>query len=77
VEDQKDFPKPFTLKNEGQADLPLPEKEIPAHGTSASQGDPLRSYGRFFRNKLFLIFVILSFIIAFLIGGFALGASSY
>ena len=68
-DEEKLLPKP-------ELDLPLPEKELSEH--LASQGDALRSYGKqsIFRNKIFILFIALSFLIAFLIGGFALGRNS-
>lgn len=62
--DEELLPKP-------QTDLPLPEKEIPAH--LASQGETFRGYGKIFRSKFFWGFLILSAFAAFLIGGFYLG----
>ena len=79
--DQVNPPKP-------ELDLPLPrlaeasakraEKEIPAEAHLASQGQALRSYSKtnILKSKFFLSFVALSFIIAFLIGGFVLGRNS-
>jgi hypothetical protein len=57
MEKQKDLPKP-------QTDFPLPEKEIPAKQTSKSS---------IFTSKFFILFVVISSVIAFLIGGFVLG----
>lgn len=54
-----------------QTDLPLSEKEIPEHIGAGSK--PKLSI---FRNKIFIIFVVVSFLVAFLIGGFALGRNS-
>ena len=71
MEEQKDLPKP-------QTDLPLPEKELPSHGSPRLQGDALEPQTRqsIFRNKVFILFIILSFLVAFLIGGFILGRNS-
>lgn len=60
---QKYLPKPLT-------DLPLPEKEIPAH--LASQGHALQSSGNVFKSKFFWGFIGLSFLIAFIVGGIML-----
>ena len=58
-----------------QTDLPLPEKEIPAHATP--QGQALQNKKtNIFKSKFFLGFVAFSILIAFLIGGFALGKNS-
>lgn len=72
MEEQIDLPKQLT-------DLPLPEKDLPAKvDDSASQGVPLRSYSKtnIFKNKFFWGFIGLSFLIAFLIGGFLLGKNN-
>lgn len=61
MENEELLPKP-------QTDLPLPEKEIPAH-TGASKTN-------IFKSKFFLGFVAFSILIAFLIGGFYLGRNS-
>lgn len=63
------LPKPFTLKNEGQTDLPPPEKEISEHTTPASQGLALRSY-RSKWVKLGIVAVLVLFIAggAYLLG---------
>lgn len=71
MENEELLPKP-------QTDLPLPEKEIPAEAGLASQGETLRSYRKtnILKSKFFLGFVALSFLIAFLVGGFVLGKNS-
>ena len=66
MEEETKLPKP-------QTDLPLPEKKLPSHSGLASQGETLQGYSSFFRNKIFIAFVIVSFLAAFLIGGFVLG----
>src|SRR3989338_11359344 len=58
MEEQAKLPKP-------ELNLPFPEKEIPEHSSSPKfKIKPL---------NLFLGFVMLSFLIAFLVGGFVLG----
>lgn len=81
MENEELLPKPFTQPNAGQTDLPLPEKEIPAHIASQdlqSKGEALESqtHQSIFRNKVFILSIILSFLVAFLIGGFILGRNS-
>lgn len=53
-----DLPKP-------QTDLPLPEKELPAYTGGGKFS--------FLKNKFFILFVFISFLLAFLIGGIILG----
>jgi hypothetical protein len=48
-----------------QTDLPLPEKEISPQAYKAPKTN-------IFKSKFFLGFMALSFLIAFIIGGFAL-----
>lgn len=52
-----------------QTDLPLPEKQIPAHSESSNHSISI------FKNKFFWGFLILSTFAAFIIGGFYLGKS--
>lgn len=61
-----------------QKDLPLPEKEISEHATPASQGETFQGYKKtnIFKSKFFLGFIGISFLVAFLVGGFALGKNS-
>ena len=57
MKNQKDLPKP-------QTDLPLPEKEIPPK---------IEARASIFTSKFFILFVVVSSLIAFLVGGFILG----
>ncbi len=57
--EEKSLPKP-------QIDLPLPEKEIPAHTQTAN----------IFKSKILIGFVLISTLISFLIGGIMLGKNN-
>ena len=58
--EQELFPKP-------PKDLPLPEKQIPAHSESSNHSNSI------FKSKFFWGFLTLSALSAFLVGGFYLG----
>lgn len=72
-EEQKDLPKPLADLPLPEKNLPLPEKELSAHSDLASQGQALQNHRQVFKNKFFWGFLIISALIAFLIGGFYLG----
>lgn len=77
MENEKLLPKP-------ELDLPLPrlaeasakraEKELPSHSGLASKGHALQNQKtNIFKNKFFILFIAISFLIAFAVGGFVLG----
>ncbi|MBI4098061.1 MAG: hypothetical protein HY426_03400 [Candidatus Levybacteria bacterium] len=75
------LPKPQTDLPKPDPELTLPEKEISEHAapaTPASKGEAFRSYEKpsILRSKFLWSFVAISFLVAFLIGGFVLGKNT-